>query len=588
MRKNNYSIFKMLMVIFLLLSFLFFQQPSFGFAQNQNDETVDNARPIAVPGEYLVKFKELPEGEIGTLSIGASSLLEKEKTLFGTDISLMSVRNDIVMTLSETDFLEELRKDPRVEYAEPNYYLYPMSMVPNDPRFNDLWGLHNTVTPGVDINILEAWEITLGAPEIIVAVSDSGTNVQHEDLSANIAPGYKNFIGTGTQPPGEPSEDIYDPEHDKHGTHVSGTIVAVRNNNKGVAGVAPESKVLPLKFINQETGVGTLSDATEAINYAKEMGIKISNNSWGGNFEQLPDFFREVIEESGMLFVAAAGNEGINNDLSGPQETYEGKTVPGPTYPASFNSPNILSVAAIDINGELANFSNYGANTVHVAAPGKSILSTFQDGYAKSSGTSMATPHVSGVAALMYTLEPSLTPEEAIDIIMSTGKPLESLEGKTISGKLVDANAALLEVLDRSTSLSDIGLSEGILYPDFDCDINDYTVLVESDADEIEITANLNYDSSILKINGELHNNGEPKQIELNQTINTVEIEVSSDNHPIAKTYTIDVLKGLGIIDNNFIVYPLSFTDVYGEPFIMPSGKVRSELKLISEIIHKK
>ena len=196
-----------------------------------------------------------------------------------------------------------------------------------------------------------------------------------------------------------------------------------------------------------------------------------------------------------------------------------------------------MSVAAIDINGELTNFSNYGANTVHVGAPGKSILSTLRDTYAKYNGTSMATPHVSGVAALMYTLEPSLTPEEAIDIIMSAGKPLESLESKTISGKMVDANAALLEVIDRSTSLNDINLSEGILYPDFDCHINDYTVLVESDIDEIEITANLNYESSIIKINGELHVNEEPKQIELNQTINTVEIEVSSNNHPIVKTH---------------------------------------------------
>ena len=298
------------------------------------------------------------------------------------------------------------------------------------------------------------------------------------------------------------------------------------------------------------------------------MGVKISNNSWGGQTSNPGTLLSDAIKESGMLFIAAAGNEGINND-----------TNPKPVYPASYDLSNILAVASIDINGDIADNSNYGVNSVDIGAPGVSILSTCEAIYATGSGTSMATPHVSGVAALMYSIEPNLSAEEAIDIILKTGKPITSLEGKTKSGKMVDANAALLEVIDRSTDLSNIEISSGTIYPQFASDITDYSVLVDNNTETINIIPTLNYEESILSVNNKPHINGETIEILINDTVNTVEIEVSSAYHLGVKTYTFDIVKGLNIINDDFIVYPLNFTDEYDKPIIIISNNDTVRIK---------
>jgi subtilisin family serine protease len=220
-------------------------------------------------------------------------------------------------------------------------------------------------------------------------------------------------------------------DDNSHGSHVSGTIAAISNNGIGVAGVAWNARILPLKFLNS-TGSGATSHAISAIHYASANGARVINASWGGGIgtATLSDAIR-VAGERGTVFVAAAGNNASNNDAS-------------PFYPASYRHPNEIVVAAINKWGELATFSNYGATMVDLAAPGQSILSTVPGGYASKSGTSMAAPHVSGVVALLAGFQPDFTPAQLVDLVIGNAKPLAGLVGKTVSGGYLSAHASLI------------------------------------------------------------------------------------------------------------------------------------------------
>lgn len=216
-------------------------------------------------------------------------------------------------------------------------------------------------------------------------------------------------------------------DNDAHGTHVAGTIAA-SVNGQGIVGVAPNVKIMALKFLGPNGG--STSDAIDAIGYATKKGVRISNNSWGGpGYSQA---LKDAIERSGQLFVAAAGNSSKNQDTSAD-----------PDYPAGYNSANVLSVAAVDNRGALASFSNYGATTVDISAPGVNILSSVPGGYSFYSGTSMAAPHVTGVAALAKSVNSALTPADMKNIMMSTGAVAPSTSGKTVTGAIVRARAAL-------------------------------------------------------------------------------------------------------------------------------------------------
>jgi subtilisin family serine protease len=337
-----------------------------------------------------------------------------------------------------------------IEYAEPNYMLYADDIqtdwVPPDAYYNYLWGLKNkgqsiggqTGISGIDINAERAWDITRGSSTVVVAVIDSGVDYNHPDLKNNIWTNTKevpnNYIdddGNGYVDDVHGWDFYYnynDPmDYNGHGTHVAGTIAAATSTS-GVVGVAPSVKIMPLRFLNS-SGNGYVSDAVLAINYSKKMGVKLSNNSWGGtdNSQALYD----SIKNFGGLFIAAAGNEGVNNDYS-------------PHYPSAFNLPNILSVAAIDNRGALASFSNYGVTSVDVAAPGVSIYSCASySSYQYLSGTSMATPHVSGVAALALSKNPTWTAAGLKDSITKTVVKLSSLSGKVSTGGMVNAAAAI-------------------------------------------------------------------------------------------------------------------------------------------------
>ena len=344
--------------------------------------------------------------------------------------------------------LSRYRGDPRVLYIEPNFIVHA-SVIPNDPQFAQLWGMHNTGqiggTPGADIHAPGAWDVTAGNDSVLVAIIDTGI-FQHADLAQNIWTNPGEIAGNGVDDDGNGFIDdvhgydfarvaLRDPTNDDngHGTHVSGTVGAVGNNGVGVAGVAWHVKLMAVKFLDQN-GSGTLANAISAIEYATRMGARVMNNSWGGGpFSQaLYDAIRAA-GDAGVVFVVAAGNDGTDNDQI-------------PEYPASYDLPNIIAVAASDSNDQLANFSNFGANSVHLAAPGTHILSTWRTGgYATFSGTSMATPHVTGAVALVLSRFPNMDPASVRRLLMSRVDRIPSMAGRIASGGRLNIARALAD-----------------------------------------------------------------------------------------------------------------------------------------------
>ncbi|MCK4958456.1 MAG: S8 family serine peptidase, partial [Planctomycetes bacterium] len=337
-------------------------------------------------------------------------------------------------------------KDSRILSVQPNYYVQTLQ-VPNDPRFSEMWALNNTGQTGglagADIDAVSTWNTTTGSSSVIVAVIDSGVDYTHPDLSENIWVNTAEIAGNGIDDDGNGYvDDIYgydfegndsDPQDELgHGTHCAGTIAAKGNNAIGVTGVSWRSQVMVCRFIGADN-YGLISDAIEAVNYAVANGANILSNSWGWQGGPSDALEAAIVNarDNGVLFVAAAGNETANNDNTS-------------FYPANYQVSNVISVAAIDHNGELAWFSNYGSQSVHLAAPGVSILSTVPgNSYAWYSGTSMATPHVSGVAALLMVHYPQISMAELRSRIIETGTPAASLQGKTTSGRYLSAYNAL-------------------------------------------------------------------------------------------------------------------------------------------------
>jgi subtilisin family serine protease len=401
----------------------------------------------AVPGELIVGFERGASLSAQNAAVSAAGGTPEER--------FPEIRATLVQVApSETDeAMKQLLGDPRVRFAEPNHVVRTMA-TPDDPRFPELWGLHNTGqtggTPDADIDAPEAWDLAMGSHDVVVGVTDTGVDFGHPDLAAQqwVNPGES--CGS-TDPQAECADredgldndangyvddwrgwdfanDDNDPadDHD-HGTHVSGTIGAVGSNATGVTGVNWNVKVMALKFLDQ-TGFGTTADAISATLYAADNGARVSSNSWGGGpFDQALLDAIEYGASKGMLFVAAAGNDGRSNDAT-------------PTYPANYASEAIVSVAATDHNDALAFFSNYGAKSVHLGAPGVNILSTTRNGtYKAFQGTSMATPHVAGVAALLAARFPSASPYGLKALLLRSVDPVPALAGKTTTGGRLNA-----------------------------------------------------------------------------------------------------------------------------------------------------
>jgi subtilisin family serine protease len=318
---------------------------------------------------------------------------------------------------------------------------------PQDPRFGEQWALandgQNGGTQGADISAMRAWAVTTGTDKVVVAVLDSGVDYTHTDLAANIwvrpasvKPYEDRQLGTIQDFHGYNAlENNADPMDDNgHGTHCAGIIGAEGGNDIGIAGVNWKIQIMPLKFMNAG-GFGTTKDAVEAINYVidrKQHGVnvRVISASWGSTQKSraLEDVIRKAYDE-GILFVAASGNASTNNDRS-------------PHYPSSYN--NVISVAALDRNDQLASFSNYGVKSVQIAAPGKDILSTWLgDAYEEHSGTSMATPVVAGVAALVIANQPGISVAELRQKLLASVDKLDSLNGKVTSGGRINAAKAV-------------------------------------------------------------------------------------------------------------------------------------------------
>jgi subtilisin family serine protease len=347
---------------------------------------------------------------------------------------------------------------PIVEYAEPVSTVQADHGIPggpkhkhaNDAMFGKQWSLENTGqdggTEGADMGVLRAWFKTTGSDKIVVAVLDSGVNYTHLDLMNNIwvrppdmAAYVDDELGEFNDEHGYNATDRWtDPMDDNgHGTHCAGIIGAEGNNQIGIAGINWNVEIMPLKFLSS-TGSGTTKDAIEAINYVidrkrKGVNVRIISASWGST--QKSRALRDVIKKAGdegILFVAAAGNSSDDSDKR-------------PHYPAGYSDlPNVVSVAAVDRNDQLASFSNYGAKSVQIAAPGAKIWSTWLNNeYYEASGTSMATPAVAGVAALILSTNQNMSVKELRDRLFRSVDKLPSLKGKVSTGGRINAARAV-------------------------------------------------------------------------------------------------------------------------------------------------
>ena len=353
--------------------------------------------------------------------------------------------------LDVTRALSAYQKNLNVVYAQPNYRVSIADTYPNDLRFDEMWPLHNAGQTGgqvdADIDAPRAWDVTQGNGTTVVAVIDSGVDYTHPDLAANMWVNPDEIPGDGLDNDQNGYvDDVHgydfkngdgDPMDDQgHGTHVAGTIGAVGNNGSGVTGVSWNVQIMALKFIGVD-GSGYESDAIEAVYYALDNGATISNNSWGGD-PYSPALYDALAtaRDAEHIFVAAAGN---GNQLGIGQDN--DATL---FYPASYDLDNVIAVSAVDQNDNLAGFSNYGAATVDLAAPGVNILSTTPGGgYGLNSGTSMAAPHVTGVAALVQGLHSDWSYSEIVGQVLSTAEPNPGLYGLNVTGGRLNAAAAV-------------------------------------------------------------------------------------------------------------------------------------------------
>jgi subtilisin family serine protease len=406
-------------------------------------------KPVSqsVPGDLLIGFRSdvsAAEQQKILKSVGAG-----EKKSFKRIHGSLAHLNPS----SVDDALVKLAKDPRVRYAEPNRII-AVDSTPDDPLFGNTWGLNNTGqtingapgTPDADIDAPEAWDVTTGSPNVTVAVIDTGVDWTHPDLSSEV------WVNPGEDCPGCRNDGV-DNDHNGfvddwhgwdfvngdnnpmddhgHGTHVAGTIGAAGDNGVGVAGVSWNVRIMPVKFLNAQ-GSGTEAGAVSAILYAAQNGADVMNNSWGSSdYSQAVADAIAVADQHDSLFVAAAGNDGTDNDAT-------------PTYPASYDFPNVISVAATDKNDNRAFFSNTGRRSVDLGAPGVDIYSTWPGAaYQYLSGTSMAAPHVSGAAALAKAAFPSASAVGLKALLLATVEPKPALATTTSSGGRLNVGNAV-------------------------------------------------------------------------------------------------------------------------------------------------
>lgn len=381
-----------------------------------------------VRGEYLVKI----DGAVGLTATAA--VFENQ----GFKAETVSSEGQLLL-VKGVSTLQDLKKHSFVEYVEPNHIVHAEDL-PDDPKLKNQWGLKNK--NGTDVHAEALWRHSVAAKNVVVAVVDTGVAVNHPDLKENIWANNAEANGQlGVDDDGNGFvDDVHgfhfaypkSPVGDKHGhgSHCAGIIAASGNNGVGVSGLLWQTQIMAVGFLDSK-GSGTDANAIKAIDYAVKMGANVISASWGGT--SVSQSVREAIAragKAGVVFVAAAGNDGKDNDKR-------------PHYPSSYDLPNIIGVAAVTRSGAKAGFSNYGAKSVHIGAPGENILSTLNSGYGYLSGTSMATPFVSAAAAMMLENHPDYSPEKVRAVLMNTATPLKSLQGKVKCAGLLNAEGTL-------------------------------------------------------------------------------------------------------------------------------------------------
>ena len=363
-------------------------------------------------------------------------------------------------SLDTAELVKEYRADPAVDYVEPDYVVRADGAVtPNDPLAASLWGLTRIGAP-------LAWSVTTGQADVVVADIDSGVDYTHPDLAANMWHNPGEIADNGIDDDGNGyvddvygidaaygSSDPWDPNG--HGTHTAGTMAASGNNGIGVAGVCWTAGIMALEFMDSD-GSGYTSDAITCINYMTwekvHYGVNVvaANCSWGGGgYDQTLHDAIDEAGDAGIIVVCAAGNGGF--DGLGDDNDYS------PHYPSSYDCPNIIAVAATDSADDLAYFSNYGATSVDLAAPGVDILSTVpaavdSSGYQSWNGTSMAAPHVTGAVALLAAAHPGESMAALVGEILGSVDPVAGLAGQVASGGRLDLASALQPVPAADTA----------------------------------------------------------------------------------------------------------------------------------------
>lgn len=424
---NKKNIFILILAISLLLNIGFY--PASG---------IENAES----NELIVRFNDKASESFFKMSSTHKNIGSKVKKEFKNVKGMNLIELQKGMTLEEG--IKYYKNNPNVLYAEPNY-IYKVAESKNSERiqtdysavsyldydYRYLWGLENTgqIIEGVsgivgaDISAVDAWSKEFGEEGSIIAVLDTGIDYTHPDLIDNMWVSEEGYFGIDFV-----NDDNYPLDDEGHGTHVAGTIAGYNRSFDGPVGVMKEASLMALKVLNTE-GYGSTSDIIEAIEYANNNGADVINISIAGRYYSYA--LEDAIKNSDALVVAAAGNSGTNNDYKS-------------MYPASYELPNLLAVAATNNRDELADFSNYGVELVDVAAPGDYIFSTaLGGGYVFMEGTSMSTPYVSGIAGLIKSYKDSLTSTELANIIKESVDKNTSLANKIETGGRVDAYNAL-------------------------------------------------------------------------------------------------------------------------------------------------
>ena len=451
-------------------------------------------RPHTVPGEIVVGYRR---GASRSERVAALSGFAARSRWADRRTSVVALRRG----LSVQRTIAALSKDPAVAYAEPNLIRFPLA-VPNDPRFTEQWGLLNSGQPhpvsgslqttsgvsGADMKVTTAWDTTQGDDQTVIAILDSGVDITHPDLAANIWNNPGEIPGNGKDDDNngyvddihgwdfsEDDDTLFEPNPAyfgfDHGTHVAGTAAAAANDGVGIAGVCPNCKIMVLKVFEpqdadpdipgKDTMLGDIAAGIEAIRYATAMGADVINGSLGAPLfwsRSERNALRKAIA-AGVVPVFAAGNERGDNDLIVIQD-FDRDNVPdslSPSYPASYNLPGLISVAAsndVDRNGYSTlcalqegvqhwecSFTNFGRESVDLSAPGVDILSTVPDGYDTFDGTSMAAPHVAGLVGLVRSAHPEYTPAQIRNALLHSAdqvgglESLHSFPGRTATGR---------------------------------------------------------------------------------------------------------------------------------------------------------